>query len=900
MLATPTPEQFKLEFRPLASASAVVQLSTVRFTVLTDRLIRLEYHPEGRFEDRASQAFWFREQPVPSFRAHKTDNGVDIETDFLLLRYTGGGSAFTAENLSILLKVTNTTWRYGDIDNKNLLSTTRTLDYVNGYTSLRPGLMSRSGWSILDDSTSLVFNDEGWIEPRIAGGTDIYFFGFGTDYKACLRDYCAVSGPAPMIPRWALGNWWSRYWHYTQDELTQLINDFEKYELPFSVCIIDMDWHITNTGNKSTGWTGYTWNRQLFPDPQGMLNFLHEKNLKVSMNLHPAEGVHPHEEQYEEMARAVSVDPATGDPILFNITDPAFAKAYFDVLHRPHEKMGVDFWWIDWQQGQRTNLPGLDPLWLINHLHFYDLGRDGVRRPFIFSRWGEQGHQRYPIGFSGDSYVTWDSLNFQPYMTAAASNIAYGWWSHDVGGHTSGVEDPELYMRWLQFGVFSPINRIHATKGFFYDRRPWAFDDAEILRVGREALQLRHAFIPYIYTMAWRAHNESLPLMLPMYYEYADREEAYNCPQQYMFGSELIAAPFVTPADKDTNLSRQVVWLPEGDWTHFFTGEHFEGNRWHAIYGRLEDIPLFAKAGAIVPLLANSGTNGAANPDELHIHVFSGADNTFTLYEDDGETIQYLEGRYALTSMTQTWEDSALTFTLHAPMGDVTLIPQRREAHLVVHGVRENVTVTAQINGTGVEVSTTYDAETETLFLSGIVLDVTSVLTVTVQSEFGSILSRRDRKAEHVIRLLRAFKLNIGVRNRLAEQLDTLISNPRTIAPYLLPMSMSQGRALFELLYEAGVHLIEDTDAPVRLILWDNNDSQDVTYRYGEIHLQFGRIPSLHHENGVVSRFKAFVPEIKAWAHGPLREHVQRTQWQLQIDYDHLFSVIEEYREDPA
>lgn len=898
MLATP--EQFKLTFRPYAAPHAVVQLATVRFTVLTDRLIRLEYHPEGHFEDRASQAFWFREQPVPEFRAETADTGVEIETEYLHLRYTGAGNAFTAENLSILIKDCNTTWHPGDIDDKNLLSTTRTLDFVNGYTSLRPGLMSRSGWSVLDDSTTLVFNEAGWIEPRIADGTDIYFFGFGTDYKACLRDYCAVSGKTPMIPRWALGNWWSRYWHYTQDELTQLINDFDTYELPFSVCIIDMDWHITNTGNTSTGWTGYTWNRELFPDPQGILNFLHEKNLRVSMNLHPAEGVHPHEEQYEEIARAVNIDPLSLEPVLFNISDPAFAKAYFDVLHRPHEKMGVDFWWIDWQQGQKTALPGLDPLWLINHLHFYDQGRDGVRRPFIFSRWGEQGHQRYPIGFSGDSYATWDSLNFQPYMTAAASNIAYGYWSHDIGGHTSGEEDPELYARWVQFGVFSPINRIHATKGFFYDRRPWAFEDAEVLRVLRDALQLRHAFIPYIYTMAWRAHNDSLPLMLPMYYEHPDKEEAYNCPQQYMFGSELIAAPFVSPADEHTNLSRQVVWLPEGDWTHFFTGEHFAGNQWHAIYGRLEDIPLFARAGAIVPLGPKNGINGASNPDELHVHLFAGADNTFTLYEDDGETTQYLEGHHALTTMTQIWQDNALTFMLHAPTDETLLIPQRREVHLVIHGVREKVNITAQVNGTDIEISTTYDTQTETLSLSGIVLDITSTLVVSLKSNDGSLLSRRDRKAETVIRLLRSFKLNIGVRNRLAEELDTLIANPRTIAPYLLPMTPSQGRALFELLYEAGVHFIEDTDNPVRLIMWDNNDSQDVTYRYGDMHLQFGRIPSLHHENGIVPKFKAIIPEITAWSHGALREHVQRTQWQLSMDYDNLFTVIEEYTEDPA
>ncbi len=353
----------------------------------------------------------------------------------------------------------------------------------------------------------------------------------------------------PLIPRWALGNWWSRYWAYSQAELSALIEDFRAYELPFSVCIVDMDWHLTETGNDCTGWTGYTWNRELFPEPERFLDFAHQHRLSIGLNLHPAEGVHNHEAQYAEIARQMGVDPGSGQPVPFDICDPAFVDAYFRLLHHPYEAMGVDFWWLDWQQGLESKLPGLDPLWLINHLHYYDLGRDGSRRPFVFSRWGRQGQQRYPIGFSGDSYATWDSLNFQPYMTATASNIAYGWWSHDIGGHTSGNGDPALLARWVQFGIFSPINRLHATKGPYYDRRPWIFEDAEILRVMKEALQLRHAFVPYIYTMARRAHDESLPLVTPMYYDYPEAEAAYHCPQQYNFGSELIAAPFTQPMD---------------------------------------------------------------------------------------------------------------------------------------------------------------------------------------------------------------------------------------------------------------------------------------------------------------------------------------------------------------
>lgn len=892
------PDHFRLNFKPVAAAGAVIQAGHARFTVLADRLIRLEYHPGARFEDRASQAFWFRAQPVPDFHGRVTADTVEIETAYLHLRYhPTAGEGFTRETLSITLKSNGVIWRPGDPPSDNLLGTTRTLDFVNGYTPLEPGLMSRAGWSVLDDSATLVFNDACWIEPRTPGGTDWYFFGYGHDYKACLRDYCRISGSMPLIPRWILGNWWSRYWAYTQDELVQLINDFEAYELPFSVCIVDMDWHLTETGNASTGWTGYTWNRALFPDPDGLIRFLHDKGLKTALNLHPAEGVHDHEEQYPEMARRTGIDPATKTPVRFRIEDPAFAQAYFEVLHHPYEVMGVDFWWIDWQQGLSCDLPGLDPLWLINHLHFYDLGRNGTRRPFIFSRWGHEGHQRYPIGFSGDSYRTWETLSFESYMTATASNIAYGWWSHDIGGHTSGVEDSELFTRWVQFGVFSPIMRIHVGKGEFYDLRPWMFEDAEVLRVLREALQLRHAFIPYLYTMAYRAHRDSLPLVQPMYYDTPENEEAYHCPHQYLFGSELVAAPFVAPADLDTQFSRQVIWLPEGDWYHFFTGEHYAGNRWHAVYGRLADIPLFARAGAIVPLGSRVGWGGIELPAELHVHVFAGADHTFTLYEDDGETNGYRDGRACLTTFTQTWTDNRLEFTIDAPAGDSELIPAHRTFTLSLHGIRPDGQLSVEIDGQQAPVAGVYHAETETLAITGIQLNTSSTLRLAVHHEAG-LLARRERKRETLLHMLRFFKLHTGVRNRLAAELDAIIADPATLAPYVITMSQTQARALFETLYEAGVYHVKDTHHPAQVVLWNNNADDRITYRYGETYLHFGNVDHTHYANGTVPRFLAFAPPVKVWWDGAYSEHVHRTQWHAQIDYLNVLTVTESYREN--
>ncbi len=889
------PEHFRLNFRAIANKEAVVERGNARFTVLTERLIRLEYHPSAQFEDRATQSFWYREQPVPKFRVDTQDNKLEIETAYLRLTYTDTGEGFTEDNLFIHVKATDSIWHPNAKDSDNLLGTIRTLDDVNGYTPLSKGLISRAGWSVVDDSESLVFNEECWLEPRDKQAIDYYFFGYGHDYKACLQDYCAISGQMPLIPRWILGNWWSRYWAYTQEQLTQLICAFEAHDIPLSICIIDMDWHITDTGNDSSGWTGYTWNRELFPDPQGFIDFLHAKNLRTALNLHPADGIHSHEEQYQVMSERLGMNPDSGEPIKFNITDPEFANAYFEELHHPNEAIGVDFWWVDWQQGQKSPMEGLDPLWLINHLHFYDSGRDGIKRPFTFSRWGNQGHQRYPIGFSGDSYITWETLRFQPYMTSTASNVAYGWWSHDIGGHTSGTGDNELFARWLQFGVFSPIMRIHTTKGYFYERRPWMLKNAETLNVLRDAMQLRHQFIPYLYTMAHRAHTDSLLPLLPMYYEYPEDEAAYNSPQQYLFGTELIAAPFVEPMNDDTRLSRQVVWFPEGEWYHFFTGEHFTGDSWQAVYGTMNDIPLFAKAGAIVPLGAWDVHN---TPENLEIHIFAGADNTFTLYEDDGETRAYENGQFVTTRMQQKFSPQSLEFTVNAAQGDLSLLPDNRQMSFVVHGVRSDAQIMASIDGQEVAVNEIYKEEKECFLLETVQISPNQTLKITIETDAKSLPAHRDRKRETVLRILQNFKLHTGVRNQIADNIDTIIDNPDEIAPYIIAMRESHIQALCETLYSAGVEVINDTMHPTTIILWNNHADETIRYRYNELYLKFGFIRGQDFHHGNLPNFMAITPEMQQWSHGARNEHVRRTQWAVTLDYHNLANVSKSYREE--
>lgn len=634
-----------------------------RFTVLTSRLIRIEYNENGVFEDRATQCVVNRDFQFVPYKTDDRGNILTITTKDIRLTYTKRNfsrNSLRAEYINENAGVS--TWYYGeDEPEKKLDGTTRTLDKVDGKCELEEGIMSAGGFSVLDDSKSLVISDNGEIVPREEKCIDIYLFCYGSnvngknDYLGCLKDFYKLTGNTPMLPRFALGNWWSRYHAYTQEEYENLITRFEKEKIPFSVAVVDMDWHLVKIDKKyGTGWTGYSWNTDLFPDHKGFLDFLHRKGLKTSLNLHPREGVAAHEDAYEEMAVAMGKDPSLKETISFEIENNKFINNYFKILHNPMEKEGVDFWWIDWQQGNTTYVEGLDPLWMLNHYHFLDSRKNG-KRGLIFSRYAGPGSHRYPIGFSGDTVVSWKSLDFQPYFTASASNIGYTWWSHDIGGHMQGIRDDELTARWVQLGVFSPINRLHSCHSAFMGKEPWKYNrDAEYSM--RKFLNLRHSLVPYLYTMNYRTYKYSEPLVMPLYYRYDGYNAYHNHRNEYIFGTEMIVSPITKPKDEKTTMGSVNTYIPEGKWYDFFSNRRYTGGRCLKLYRTLDEIPVLVKEGGIVPMNEGTTTNDVANPEKLRIKIFTGKNNTFELYEDDGESSDYERGVCSITNMTLLWD----------------------------------------------------------------------------------------------------------------------------------------------------------------------------------------------------------------------------------------------------
>ena len=678
-----------------ADPAAIVQTATARFTVLTPSLIRMEYSDSGQFRDAATQTVTSRAFPVSDFKVRHFDSsegpgaGLEIITSEVRLVYAGG--PFASHSLSVFLrrKVENTIhamWYYGDPPFStnpmatNLGGTTRTLDEVDGETTLDPGLLSTAGVAVLDDSASLPMTADGWVAPRTHPEEDLYFFGYGHRYKEAIADFFKLSGSSPLLPRAVFGNWWSRYHRYSAKEYTSLLSDFQDRGIPLSVAVVDMDWHLVDIDpSLGSGWTGYTWNKDLFPDPQVFLADIHARGMLATLNVHPADGVRAHEDAYEPMAKALGFDPATLEAIPFDIADREFAAAYFQYLHHPHEDDGVDFWWVDWQSGTDSAIPGLDPLWMLNYLHYEDTARDG-KRPLTFSRYAGPGSHRYPIGFSGDTIVSWDSLRFQPRFTATAANIGYFWWSHDIGGHMLGVKNNELATRWVQFGVFSPIMRLHSSNSPFASKEPRMYGPvAEAIMT--DFLQLRHRLVPYIYSAMWRSHKTGLAPIRPMYHDFPDERGAYTNLNQYLFGPDLLVAPVVSPRGEKSEVARTDVWLPEGMWTDIFTGTTYSGGRVVSMYRPLEKIPVLARAGSIIPLASSAFAPLTNAPKKLDLVVIPGADGQGEVIEDDGS----LNPEPAVTSFEGQWHDGDLHLTVTPPAVTGAKVGRKLAVVLVGH-----------------------------------------------------------------------------------------------------------------------------------------------------------------------------------------------------------------------
>ena len=739
------------EGNPVADPSATVVSGNARFTILTDRLVRMEWAADGRFEDNATLAVINRRLPVPAYKVRESEGGITITTDALTLVYKGNDN-FSQDNLSVTFKMNGrkVTWHPGSDAKGNLKGTSRTLDEFKGFTlpdgsvgkTLEDGVISRDGWAIVDEShRHLLVKDDSswgeWVACRPQGErSDLYIFAYGHDYIAAVSDYIKVAGRIPLPPKYTFGYWWCRYFPYTDDDIMGIATEMRRRDLPADVFIIDMDWHTTlhalndRTGRdefgQRRGWTGYSWNHELIADPDGLLADLHELNYKVSLNLHPASGIRMTEDCYDtfvkdylartedydgpegyvypaEGYRYAGIDTAVGvgkahhrAPVPYRMDQQEWADSYFETVIHPLEAQGVDFWWLDWQQWHMSRyVPELSNTFWINYTFFNDkvrrsrsLGLDAPR-PFIYHRWGGLGSHRYQLGFSGDTQSTWRVLGDLPYFTFTATNVGYGYWGHDIGGHY-GLKgertDPEIYTRWMQYGVFTPIFKTHCNINPLLERKIWEFPTHyEYLKA---AMVLRYDLAPYIYNAARQTYDTGISMSRPLYYYYPEEEKAYEWKQEFMFGDDILATVVCCPVDSVTGLSERTMWFPKGnDWYDMAQHKMHKGGTIETLHYSIDQNPWFPKAGSLIPLSAEGTLNLQQPSNAFRVLVVPGAGkSSCRFYEDDADTQNYIKD-YAVTHIEKVASGKTLTIRIGARQGDFKGSFPTRKVAIVLEGV---------------------------------------------------------------------------------------------------------------------------------------------------------------------------------------------------------------------
>lgn len=522
-----------------------------------------------------------------------------------------------------------------------------------------------------------------------SGRLDLYVLN-GPKLTDVVKRYAGLTGKPPMPPRWAIGYQQSRYSYMNQEELLDVARTMRAKQIPCDVLYLDIHY--------MEEYKVFTWDPARFPNPRGMMEELAEMGFHVVPIVDPGVKKDPKYPVYREgveqgyFCRKLEGDLFVGSvwpgPSAFtDFTDDRAAR-WWGNLHRFYIDSGIKGIWNDMNEpsvfdtasktmdqdvvhanngdpkthGEWHNLYGM----LMSKATYEGMARGlGGERPFVLTRAGYAGIQRYAAVWTGDNRSYWEHLamSLPMVLNLGLSGVAFA--GPDIGGfshHASG----ELVARWTQVGALFPFCRNHSAIDTGR-QEPWRFGE-RVEAVCREALGLRYRLMPYLYSLFYEAAASGLPIVRPLLLEYPDDPNAINLCDQFLLGRDLLAAPILRPG-----ATARAVYLPEGGWLDYWTGERLSGGRWHLADAPLEVMPLYVRAGAILPEQPLRQHTGEAAEGPLTLNVYAGGDGSFTLFEDDGKTFGYLAGAYRLREFTWKETDGERTLTarlLHDGLGD--------------------------------------------------------------------------------------------------------------------------------------------------------------------------------------------------------------------------------------
>lgn len=594
-----------------------------------------------------------------------------------------------------------------------------------------PFFQSSKGYGILWDNCSVTqFKDSANIATFSSEhGNDInYYFISGNTPDEVIASYRFLTGSVPLLPLWAFGYWQSRERYRTGDELFEVVDRYRKIGVPLDGVI--QDWQYWNTDE--THWNEMIFDTTRFPNISKTIDRIHQANAKLLISVWPSFG-----EQtaiYRKMKQGNMLYNFTTWPInprikVYDAFDSTARKIYWHYLKTNLWTKGVDGWWLDAsepehlkQKPEDENTPTalgsfgkICNAYPLMHTGGVYNGQRSIsnKRVFILTRSAFTGQQRFgTMLWSGDVQGNWETLKKQIPAALNMTMSGFPYWNSDIGGffikqqYPSGTMDlayKELYVRWIQFSVFCGMMRSHGTDApreiyQFGKRGEWAFDAIE------KFIRLRYRLLPYIYSVSWRISSAHGSLMRPLIMDFMNDKQTYDIGYEYLFGKSLLVNPITEPIgiganDKTEKTIVSNTYLPEGtDWIDFWTAEHFKGGQIVSKGVGIEEIPIYVRAGSILPLAPVRQYSDKSKWDTLELRIYSGANGFFELYEDEYYNYNYERGYY--TTIDFRWNEKTRTLSIGERKGHFNGMIKKRIFYLVL--VAEN-------RGLGIEESSSID-----------------------------------------------------------------------------------------------------------------------------------------------------------------------------------------------
>lgn len=642
----------------------VIKGKKYRISILTDRLVRIEYNNSGEFVDDASERVVFRKFPKVNFSVDNTETLLQIKTAMFTLNYVKEkpivkNKMASSSNLQIILNNTDRVWYYGNNEIRNFGGLNYSLDDFKGNLKQDKGFYSTDGFAVIDDSDTDLIDLYGKYKKRTKKSIDLYVFMYKKDLGLCLRDYYMLVGYPALIPRYALGTWWYKEHNYSNQEIYELMNKFTSFNIPLSGILL---------GDSS--------NNELDPFMLDKLNiqelstFLKSKDVKLGVTINPKKTIKPKTYTYESIQNILT---DLKQDYSFLPLDESKINIFLTYGLKSYLAGGVDAFYINYD-----DIKDKGTLAKLAHQCYAAGSLLMNKRSFVVVRNHGIATHRSGIIFTGKTKVDWNTLMILPRYFSSASNNGVSYVASPVGGFYGGVENFELYLRYIQLSVFNSVFLIASDDGKYYKREPWRWDLSQ-KEIIRKYFDLRYKLIPYIYTESYIYSKNGSPVIQPLYYKYPKIYDEPLYRNQYFFGSQMLVCPITKKKNTVMNRVVQRLFIPEGIWYELESGKKYIGNKYYMSFYKDEDYPVFCKEGSIIVM---SGNNNHELPLDMEVIIFPGSNGVYQLYEDDGITHNYKNAVCSLTRYEFNYDKSSYLFNISAATNP-GLIPQVRNYKIV-------------------------------------------------------------------------------------------------------------------------------------------------------------------------------------------------------------------------